>query len=154
MTLRQNKVAIRLGNFVFHGDDFGVIIKRDETIVGDVWTFMSLSSGDITMLREHQLTPYTRRKNGTVPAENMSDKQRRAIGLIENSLQIHFNGRTIGDVSTFIDLLNHNRWNKLERTLMIHIWVWTGLMSSTANRNLRVLFFLPVFNCPISGRAG
>ena len=24
---------------------------------------------------------------------------------------------------------------------MIHIWVWTGLMSSTANRNLRVLFF-------------
>ena len=41
---------------------------------------------------------------GTVPAENMSDKQRRAIGLIENSLQIHFNGRTMGDVSTFIDL--------------------------------------------------
>ena len=41
---------------------------------------------------------------GTVPAENMSDKQRRAIGLIENSLQIHFNGRTLGDVSTFIGL--------------------------------------------------
>lgn len=56
------------------------------------------------MLREHQLTPYTRRKNGTVPAENMSDKQRRAIGLIENSLQIHFNGRTMGDVSAFIGL--------------------------------------------------
>ena len=34
MTLRQNKVAIRLGNFVFHGDDYGVVIKRDETIVG------------------------------------------------------------------------------------------------------------------------
>ena len=104
MTLRQNKVAIRLGNFVFHGDDFGVIIKRDETIVGDVWTFMSLSSGDITMLREHQLTPYTRRKNGTVPAENMSDKQRRAIGLIEQNLQINWNGRTMEDVSTFIGL--------------------------------------------------
>mgnify|MGYP001748182720 CR=1 FL=1 len=104
MTLRQNKVEIHLGNFVFHGDDFGVIIKRDETIVGDVYTFMSLSGGAITMLREHQLTPYTRRKNGTVPAENMSDKQRRAIGLIENSLQIHFNGRTMGDVSTFIGL--------------------------------------------------
>lgn len=28
MTLRTNKVAIRLGNFVFHGDDFGVIIKK------------------------------------------------------------------------------------------------------------------------------
>lgn len=104
MTLRQNKVAIRLGNFVFHGDDFGVIIKRDETIVGDVWTFMSLSSGDITMLREHQLTPYTRRKNGTVPAENMSDKQRQAIGLIEQNLQINWNGRTMEDVSTFISL--------------------------------------------------
>lgn len=104
MTLRQNKVAIRLGNFAFHGDDYGVVIKRDETIVGDVWTFLSLSSGDIVMLHEHQLTPYTRRKNGTVPAENMSDKQRRAIGLIENSLQIHFNGRTMGDVSTFIGL--------------------------------------------------
>ena len=36
MTLRQNKVAIRLGNFVFHRDDYGIIIKRDETIVGDV----------------------------------------------------------------------------------------------------------------------
>lgn len=28
---------------------------------------------------------------------------------------------------------------------MIHIWVWMGLMSSTANRNLRVPFFLLVF---------
>lgn len=62
MTLRQNKVAIRLGNFVYYGDDYGVVIKRDETIVGDMWTFLSLSSGDIVMLREHQLTPYTRRK--------------------------------------------------------------------------------------------
>ncbi len=104
MTQKQNKQAIRLGNFVFRGDDFGIVIKRDETIVGDVWTFLSLSSGDIVMLREHQLTPYTRRKNGTVPAENMSDKQRQAIGLIEKSLQIHFNGRTMKDVSTFIGL--------------------------------------------------
>lgn len=104
MTLRQNKVAIRLGNFVFHDDDFGIVIKRDETIVGDVYTFMSLSSGDIVMLREHQLTPYTRRKNGTTPADNMSDKQRQAISLIEQNLQIHFNGRTMEDVSTFIGL--------------------------------------------------
>ena len=104
MTQKQNKQAIRLGNFVFRGDDFGIVIKRDETIVGDVWTFLSLSSGDIVMLREHQLTPYTRRKNGTVPAENMSDKQRQAIDLIEKSLQIHFNGRTMKDVSTFIGL--------------------------------------------------
>lgn len=104
MTQKQNKQAIRLGNFVFRGDDFGIVIKRDETIVGDVWTFLSLSSGDIVMLREHQLTPYTRRKNGTVPAENMSDKQRQAIGLIEKSLQIPFNGRTMKDVSTFIGL--------------------------------------------------
>ena len=104
MTQKQNKQAIRLGNFVFRGDDFGIVIKRDETIVGDVWTFLSLSSGDIVMLREHQLTPYTRRKNGTVPAENMSDKQRQAIGLIEKSLQILFNGRTMKDVSTFIGL--------------------------------------------------
>ena len=88
MTLRQNKVAIRLGNFVFRGDDFGIVIKRDETIVGDVWTFLSLSS----------------RKNGTVPAENMSDRQRQAISLIEQNLQINWNGRTMEDVSTFIGL--------------------------------------------------
>lgn len=108
MTLRQNKVAILLGNFVFHGDDYGVVIKRDETIVGDVWTFLSLSSGDIVMLREHQLTPYTRRKNGTVPAENMSDKQRQAISLIEQNLQINWNGRTMEDVSTFIGLFKES----------------------------------------------
>lgn len=104
MALRQNKVEIRLGNFVFHGDDYGVVIKRDETIVGDVYTFMSLSSGSITMLREHKLTPYTRRKNGTVPAENMSDRQRQAISLIEQNLHINWNGRTMEDVSTFISL--------------------------------------------------
>ncbi len=104
MTQKQNKQAIRLGNFVFRGDDFGIVIKRDETIVGDVYTFMSLSSGDITMLREHQLTPYTRRKSGTTPAEQMSDKQRQAIGLIEKNLQINWNGRTMEDVSTFIGL--------------------------------------------------
>lgn len=34
MTQKQNKQAIRLGNFVFRGDDFGIVIKRDETIVG------------------------------------------------------------------------------------------------------------------------
>ena len=56
------------------------------------------------MLREHQLTPYTRRKNGTVPAEQMSDKQRQAISLIEQNLQINWNGRTMEDVSTFIGL--------------------------------------------------
>lgn len=104
MTLRQHKVAIRLGNFAFYGDDYGVIIKKEETIVGDVYTFLSLTSGDIVMLREHQLTPYTRRKNGTVPAEQMSDKQRQAIGLIEQNLQINWNGRTMEDVSTFIGL--------------------------------------------------
>ena len=56
------------------------------------------------MLREHQLTPYTRRKNGSVPAENMSDRQRQAISLIEQNLQINWNGRTMEDVSTFIGL--------------------------------------------------
>ena len=101
---QTSKQAIRLGNFVFHNGDYGVVIKRDETIVGDVWTFLDLSGGDIVMLREHQLTPYTRRKNGTAPAEQMSDKQRQAINLIEQNLQIHFNGRTIEDVSTFIGL--------------------------------------------------
>lgn len=104
MTQKQNKQAIRLGNFVFHDGDFGVVIKQDETIVGDVWTFLSLSSGAITQVREHQLTPYTRRKNGTTPAENMSDKQRQAINLIEQNLQINWNGRTLKDVSTFIGL--------------------------------------------------
>lgn len=34
MTLRQNKVAIRLGNFVFHGDDYGIIIKRMKPLSG------------------------------------------------------------------------------------------------------------------------
>ena len=32
MTLRQNKVAIRLGNFAFHGDDYGVVIKPEMTM--------------------------------------------------------------------------------------------------------------------------
>lgn len=104
MTLRQNKVAIHLGNFVYHGDDYGIVIKRDETIVGDIYTFLNLSSGDIMLLREHQLTPYTRRKNGTTPSENMSDRQRQAISLIEQNLQINWNGRTMEDVSTFIGL--------------------------------------------------
>lgn len=115
MTLRQNKVAIHLGNFVYHGDDFGVIIKRDETIVGDVWTFLSLSSGDIVILREHQLTPYTRRKNGTTPAENMSDRQRQAISLIEQNLQINWNGRTMEDVSTFIGLFKEASINETRK---------------------------------------
>lgn len=104
MALRTNKQVIRLGNFAFYGDDYGVVIKRDETIVGDVWTFLNLSSGGIVMLREHQLTPYTRRKNGTTPAEEMSDKQRQAISLIEQNLHINWNGRTMEDVSTFISL--------------------------------------------------
>lgn len=37
-------------------------------------------------------------------AENMSDRQRQAISLIEQNLQINWNGRTVKDVSTFIGL--------------------------------------------------
>lgn len=127
MTLRQNKVAIRLGNFVFHDDDFGIVIKRDETIVGDVYTFLSLSSGDITMLREHQLTPYTRRKNGTTPAEDMSDKQRQTISLIEQNLQINWNGRTMEDVSTFIGLFKETSIGVTQKTRQREYDQYAGL---------------------------
>ena len=82
---------------------------------------------------------------GTVPAENMSDKQRQAIGLIEKSLQIHFNGRTMKDVSTFIGLFKETSMEQARKDSYDPYMGLDGFDLSTDNRNLRVPFFFAGF---------
>mgnify|MGYP001743529435 FL=1 len=92
------------GNFVIYNNSLGVIVKIEETIIGNIVTFFDLETDQIYRLRESRIKQYVRRKKGSKPADSMSDAQRNAIRAIEANLNVKFNGRSLDDVSMFIGL--------------------------------------------------
>ena len=95
---------MQLGNFALYNNSIGVIVKIEETIIGNIVTFLNLETDQIYRLRGSHIKPYIRRKRGSKPVDSMSDAQRKAIRAIESNLNVKFNGRSIDDVSIFIGL--------------------------------------------------
>ena len=92
---------MQLGNFALYNNSLGVIVKIEETIIGNIVTFFDLETDQIYRLRESHIKQYVRRKKGSKPADSMSDAQKKAIRAIESNLNIEFNGRSLDDVSMF-----------------------------------------------------
>ena len=108
---------MQLGNFALYNNSLGVIVKIEETIIGNIVTFFDLETDQIYRLRDSHIKQYVRRKKGSKPADSMSDAQRNAIRAIEANLNVKFNGRSLNDVSMFIGLfktesVKHYRRNK------------------------------------------
>jgi hypothetical protein len=95
---------MQLGNFALYNNSLGVIVKIEETVIGDIVTFFDLETDQIYRLRESHIKSYVRRKRGSKPADSMSDAQRNAIRAIKYNLNVKFNGRSLDDVSMFIGL--------------------------------------------------
>lgn len=95
---------MKLGNFAFYNKQFVILIDNRKTLIGNVWTVMNLETKDVTIVNEQNLTPYSRKPRGVKPASAMSDRQQKAIKFIRLSMNAHFNGRSLSDVSTFIGL--------------------------------------------------
>lgn len=106
---------MKLGNFALYNNNLGVIVKIEETIIGNIVTFLDLETDQIYRLRESHIKPYVRRKRDSKPANSMSTAQRKAIQAIESNLNVEFNGRSLDDVSTFIGLFKEQSIKRQHR---------------------------------------
>lgn len=95
---------MKLGNFAFYKGQFVILIANRKTLIGNVWTVMTLETNDVTLVNEQNLTPYTRKARGVKPASDMTERQQKAITSVKKQLNVHFNGRSLSDVSTFLGL--------------------------------------------------
>lgn len=91
------------GNFVKYNDQLHLIFEMEDTIVGSILNIISCDNNkNIYRILETEVQPYNRKPNGGTPASKMTEKQQKCIKLIEDVLNIQFNGKTMDDVSTFI----------------------------------------------------
>ena len=92
------------GNFIKYNDQLHLIFEMEDTIVGSILNIISCDDNkNIHRFLETKVQPYNRKPNGKTPASKMTEKQQKCITRIENVLNIQFNGKTMDDVSTFID---------------------------------------------------
>ena len=96
----------RTGNFAFYRGNKVLIFDRQASKIGMIASIYDVTSdeSDITFVRESDLQPYKRKPNNAPSATLMTKKQAKVIKLIEENLQINFNGKTMEDVSIFIDM--------------------------------------------------
>ena len=95
------------GQFVIHNNDLAIIIAEQKTLIGYVYTIIpniKTNKSTIQIVSEKELKEYNRKPNNEPAASNMSDKQKKCIKIIEQNLDITFNGKTMSDVSCFISL--------------------------------------------------
>lgn len=95
---------MKLGNFAFYKGQFVILIANQKTLIGNVWTVMTLETKDVALVNEQNLTPYARKPRGVKPASDMTERQQKAITFVTEQLNAHFNGRSLSDVSTFLGL--------------------------------------------------
>ena len=96
----------RTGNFAFYRGNKVLIFDRQASKIGMIASIYDVTSDEsyITFVRESDLQPYKRKLNNAPSATLMTKKQAKVIKLIEENLQINFNGKTMEDVSIFIDM--------------------------------------------------
>ena len=96
----------KTGNFAFYRGNKILIFDRQTSKIGIIASIYDVTSDEsnITFVRESDLQPYKRKPNNASSATLMTEKQAKVIKLIEENLQINFNGKTMEDVSIFIDM--------------------------------------------------
>lgn len=94
------------GNFAFYKGNKVLIFDRQESKIGTIASIYDVTSEEstITFAREVELQPYKRKPNGQPSATLMTEKQAKVIKLIGENLDVNFNGKTMDDVSIFIDM--------------------------------------------------
>ena len=118
---------MQLGNFALYNNSLGVIVKIEETVIGDIVTFFDLETDQIYRLHESHIKSYVRRKRGSKPADSMSDAQRNAIRAIEYNLNVKFNGRSLDDVSMFIGLFKNESIKRYRQNKDFEEMCYVGL---------------------------
>lgn len=101
-------MTYKTGNFAFYKGDKFVIIGQQQSKIGTIFLLCRVEDAEgssaIVFARESELTLYKRKPNNQDSAKLMTDKQAKVVRIIEENLQIKFNGKTLEDVSVFIDM--------------------------------------------------
>lgn len=98
-----SKTNFTKGNFVKYNNQLHLIFQIENTIVGSILNIISCDNNkNIYRILESKVQPYTRKPNGKISASQLTKNQQNCIKLIENILNVQFNGKTMTDVSTFI----------------------------------------------------
>lgn len=99
-----SKSKYELGNFVKYNNQLHLIFSIENTIIGSVLKIVSCDDNkNIQRILETKVQNYNRKPNSVKPASEMSEKQQKCIQTIEKILNIQFNGKTLEDVSIFIN---------------------------------------------------
>ena len=103
---KEIHMTYKTGNFAFYKGNKILIFDRQQSKIGMIASIYDVTSEEstITFVRESNLQPYKRKPNGQPSSTLMTKKQAKVIKLIEENLQVNFNGKTIEDVSIFIDM--------------------------------------------------
>ena len=85
----------RTGNFAFYRGNKILIFDRKGSKIGMIASIYDVKSEEstITFVRESDLQPYKRKPNGQPSSTLMTQKQANVIKLIEENLQVNFNGK-------------------------------------------------------------
>lgn len=99
-------MTYKTGNFAFYKENKVLVFDRQESKIGIIAAIYNVTSKEsaIVFTRESDLQPYKRKPNNAPSATLMTEKQAKVIKLIEENLQVNFNGKTMEDVSIFIDM--------------------------------------------------
>lgn len=99
-------MTYKTGNFAFYKENKVLVFDRQESKIGIIAAIYNVTSKEsaIVFTREFDLQPYKRKPNNAPSATLMTEKQAKVIKLIEENLQVNFNGKTMEDVSIFIDM--------------------------------------------------
>lgn len=99
-------MTYRTGNFAFYKGNKILIFDRQSSKIGMIAAIydVTFKESTIAFVREIDLQPYKRKPNNEPSATLMTKKQAKVIKLIEENLDVNFNGKTMDDVSIFINM--------------------------------------------------
>lgn len=113
MTAPKKRIYYSKGNFVTYKNERHIVVSANFNYLFTVYTLMNVTNFEIVLVSslDENLNPI-RKRAIYEDAETMSQKQKNFILVLESKTGAKFNGRDMGDVDTFINLIKGANYSK------------------------------------------
>lgn len=113
MTAPKKRIYYSKGNFVTYKNERHIVVSVNYNYLFTVYTLMNVTNFEIVLVSslDENLNP-VRKRAFYEDAENMSEKQKNFIKLLESKTGTKFHGRDMVDVDTFINLVKNANYSK------------------------------------------
>lgn len=113
MTAPKKRFYYSKGNFVTYKNERYIVVSANYNYLFTVYTLMNVENCEIVLVSslDENLKP-VRKRAVYEDAETMSQKQKNFIQILESKTGTKFNGRDLGDVDTFINLVKNANYSK------------------------------------------